>query len=41
MQTIIRLSGKAEQVFKYLELLTDRYGDMTLAQLQKHLIETK
>ena len=38
---VIRLSGKAEQVFKYLEILTDRYGDMTLAQLQKHLIETK
>ena len=34
MQTIIRLSGKAEQVFKYLDLLIQRYGNITLAQLR-------
>ena len=37
MQTIIRLSGKAEQVFKYLDLLVKIYGNITLAQLEKEV----
>jgi len=37
MQRIIRLSGKAEQVFKYLELIIQSYGNITLAQLEKEL----
>ena len=37
MQTIIRLSGKAEQIFKYLDLLIQRYGNITLAQLEKEV----
>ena len=34
---VLKLTGKAEQVFKYLDLLIQRYGNITLAQLAKEL----
>ena len=37
MQRIIRLSGKAEQVFKYLQVLVHIYGNITLAELEEEL----
>ncbi len=33
MITVIRLSGKAKQVFKYLKLLSHRKGETTLGEL--------
>lgn len=35
MKTIITLSGKAQQVFKYLELLTRYKGEIKLGELKK------
>jgi hypothetical protein len=35
MKSSIRLSGKAEQVFKYLELLKRYKGNVTIKELAK------
>ncbi|MFH1031362.1 MAG: hypothetical protein V1767_02185 [Chloroflexota bacterium] len=35
MKKVIHLTGKANQVFKYAELLTIHKGSMTLKQLDK------
>ena len=35
MKTIIHISGKANQVFKYVELLNRYKGTMTLKDLEK------
>ena len=34
MQTVIRLSGKARQVFRFLELLARFKGEKTLGELK-------
>ena len=34
MTTIIKLSGKANQVFKYLELLVEHRGNTTLKEMK-------
>ena len=35
MKQIIQISGKAKQVFKYMELLNRHKGNVTLAELAK------
>jgi len=35
MKTIIQISGKAKQVFKYMELLNRHKGNVTLKELAK------
>ncbi len=35
MKTIIQVSGKAKQVFKYVELLSRYKGNVTLKELAK------
>jgi len=43
MKTIIHVSGKARQVFKYMELLNRYKGNATLKELanKKHTINLK
>ena len=36
MKRIIQISGKAKQVFKYVELLNRYQGNMTLKELAKN-----
>ena len=35
MKNVIRVSGKADQVFKYMELLKRHKGKVTLKELDK------
>ncbi len=35
MKSIIKISGKAKQVFKYVELLKRHKGNVTLKDLEK------
>ncbi len=35
MKTLIQISGKAKQVFKYMELLNRHKGNVTLKELAK------
>ena len=35
MKPIIQISGKAKQVFKYMELLNQHKGNVTLKELAK------
>jgi len=35
MKPIIQISGKAKQVFKYMELLKRHKGNVTLEELEK------
>ena len=35
MQTVIHVSGKAKQVFKYMELLSRHKGNKSLKELAK------
>ena len=34
---VLKLSGKAYQVFRYLELLVHTYGNITLAELEEEV----
>ncbi len=36
MKQIIRVEGKAKQVFKYIELLSRHKGSVTLKELEKN-----
>jgi len=36
MKTVIQVSGKAKQVFKYTELLSRHKGNVTLKELVKN-----
>ncbi len=36
MKQIIKVSGKAKQVFKYMELLSRHKGNVTLNELEKN-----
>jgi len=36
MKTILQISGKAKQVFRYVELLSRHRGNVTLKELAKN-----